>query len=125
MRKIKIETWKSRVPVMGEDGKPTGEFNMMDETLLTALNVLIGNKKPEDMPRGLDKFRIFNRLSKAFDKADKTKMLELEEVDYKFLKETIEKDIPSAWGMNQNVSKAIESFLEADGTGSEEVKKED
>ena len=111
MRKIKINTWKSKVPVY-EDEKIVGTEEK-DEDLLVALNVLIGNKKPEEMPRGIDKHRMFNRLSKAFDKADKTKVLELEEIDYKFLKETIEKDIPASWGMNQNISDAVEDFLGA------------
>lgn len=114
MRKIKLEKWKSRVPKYDTDGKTVVGYGEADEDLLIALNVLIANKKPEEMPRGLDKFRTFNRLSKAFDKADKSRVLELEEVDYKFLKETIEKDIPSAWGMNQNISKAIEDFLSAE-----------
>jgi hypothetical protein len=65
------------------------------------------------MPIGLYKFRVFNRLSKAFEKADKSKLLELEEADYKFLKDEMEKSIPSAWGMNEEISKAIENFLEA------------
>ena len=111
MRKIKINTWKSKVPVY-EDEKIVGTEEK-DEDLLVALNVLIGNKKPEEMPRGLDKFRTFRRLADAFDKADKSRILELEEVDYKFLKDEIEKGIPSSWGMNKNISKAIEDFLES------------
>jgi len=103
MRKVKIEKWK----VKGPDGKD------MDESLLTALNVLIAGKDPKDMPRGLDQFRTMNRLIKAFDKADKSGVLTLEEVDYKFLKDSVEKDIPSIWGGNENISKAIEAFLES------------
>ncbi len=103
MRKIKLDKWKSK----DLDGKD------IDEDLLMALNVLIANKKPEDMPRGLDKFRTFSRLSKAFEKADKSRVLELEEADYKFLKDEIESSVPSSWGMNANISKAIEEFLEA------------
>ena len=113
MRKIKLDTWKSRVPIFDKDGKTVLRTEERDENLLTALNVLIASKKPEEMPRGLDKFRTFGRLSKAFDKAEKTKVLELEETDYSFLKETIETDVPSSWGMNENISKAIEEFLES------------
>lgn len=113
MRKIKIETWKARVPQYDEGKIVPGKFELMDENLLVALNNLIGAKDPKDMPRGLDKFRLFNRLTKAFDKADKSKLLVLEETDYKFLKDTIEKDLPAAWGMSENISKAIEEFLEA------------
>ena len=112
MKRIKIETWKAKVPVRDSEGKVTG-MEDQDENLLVALNMIIANKKPEEMPRGLDKFRTFGRLVKAFDKADKSKILELEEVDYKFLKDEVEKNVPSVWGMNQNLITAIESFLEA------------
>ncbi len=113
MRKIKLDKWKSPRQIFDKEGKPTGETEVVDEDLLAALNVLIANKKPEEMPRGLDKFRTFGRLSKAFEKADNSRVLELEEADYKFLKDEIEKSVPSAWGMNKNISKAIEGFLEA------------
>ena len=112
MRKIKIETWKAKVPVRDEKGQIIGAEEQ-DENLLTAFNVLIANKKPEEMPRGLDKFRTFGRITKAFDKAEKTKVLELEEADYMFLKEEIKLSIPSIWGMNENLLKAVEAFLEA------------
>ena len=103
MRKVKIEKWKAK----DRDG------NEYDESILTALNVLINNKKPEDIPRGLDKFRLFNRITKAFDKAEKSGELILEEADYKFLKDIVEKDIPSVWGANDNILKAVESFVDA------------
>jgi len=112
MRKVKIETWKAKFPVRDEKGQIIGSEDQ-DENLLTAFNVLIANKKPEDMPRGLDKFRTFSRLTKAFDKAEKSKVLELEEADYSFLKKEIESNIPSVWGMNENLMKAVEAFIEA------------
>ena len=113
MRKIKIEEWKANVPKFGEDGKTIIGTEQKGENLLTALNVLLASKKPEEIPRGLDKFRLFGRLSKSFEKADKSKILSLEEGDYSFLKNMIEKDVPSLWGMNENLSKAIEDFLNA------------
>ena len=112
MRRIEIKTWKAKVPVRDETGKITGTKDE-DENLLSAFNVLIANKDPKDMPRGLDKFRTFGRLSKAFEKADETGFLELEEADYKFLKDSIEKDVPASWGMNENIMKAMEEFLDA------------
>ena len=102
MRRIEVSKWKANV-----EGKE------IEETLLSALSVLISMKKPEDMPRGLDKFRLYNRLAKAFEKAEETDILELEENEYLFLKSTIENDIPSIWGSNQHISKAINDFLEA------------
>lgn len=112
MRRIKVETWKSDVPKY--DGEKIVGTEEKEEDLLAVLNVLISNMKPEEMPRGLDNFRLFGRLSKAFEKADKTKILELEETDYNFLKKTIEKDVPSTWGMNENILKAVETFLNAE-----------
>ena len=112
MRKIKIETWKARVPVMDEKGAVV-DSKEADENLLVALNNLIGAKKPEELPRGIDKFRIFGKIAEAFEKADKSGILELEDREYKFLKETIDKDVPAAWGFNKNINKAITDFLEA------------
>lgn len=112
MRKIKIEIWKAKVPVRDEKGQIIGTEDK-DENLLDAFNVLIANKKPEEMPRGLDKFRTFGRLVKAFDKAENSKVLELEEVDYSFLKKEIESNIPSVWGMNENLMNAVEAFLDS------------
>jgi len=111
MRKIKIETWKSKIPKY-ENGEIVGTEDK-DETLLDAINVLIANKKPEEMPKGLDNFRIMGRLSKAFTKAEESGILELEETDYKFIRDDLEKNVPSKWGMNQNIMKAVEEFLNA------------
>ena len=102
MRKIKIEEWKSQAN--GEE---------VNENLIMAFNVLIASKKPEELPRGLEKFKIFGRLNEAFEKSNKSKVLELEEAEYEFLKSIIEKDIPSTWGMNKGISKAVNDFLGA------------
>jgi len=112
LRKIKIEKWKARIPVTNEKGVVV-DSKEMDEDLLVALNNLIGSKKPEEMPRGIDKFRLFSKLSLAFEKAEKTGVLELETREYDFLKGTVEKDIPASWGMSPNIMKAITAFLEA------------
>ena len=85
----------------------------IDESLLVMLNVLISNKKPEDIPRGLDNFRLMNRIAKAFDNAGKTGVLTLEESDYSFLKKTIESDIPSIWGSRDETMKAVDAFINA------------
>jgi hypothetical protein len=103
MRKIKIESWKAK----DTEGKD------IDESLLNVLNVLLMNKKPEELPRGLDNFRLMNRLSKAFDKAEKSKELVLEESDYSFLKGIVEKDVIGVWGANTSICNAIEAFITA------------
>jgi hypothetical protein len=101
MRKIQIEKWKVKTP--------EGE---VDESILSILNALINNKRPDEMPRGLDNFRLMKRLVIVFDKAEENGVLELEEPEYKFLKLMMEKDIPSFWGTNKNISQAVDNFLE-------------
>jgi len=113
MRKIKIVKWKASMPEFGEDGKTVIGTKQVDEDLLVALNNLIGAKKPEDIPRGIEKFQIFGKLANAFDKAQKSEVLELEDREYNFLKQTIEKDVPSTWAFNKELGKAITDFLEA------------
>lgn len=103
MRKVRIDKWKAK----------DQQGNDYDESLLVIFNVLINSKKPEEVPRGLDKFRLFGRIAKAFEKADESGELILEETDYKFLKDMVESSIPSNWGANENIIKAVESFVEA------------
>ena len=113
MRKIKIKTWKAAIPEFAEDGKTIIGKKELKENLLVAFNNLIAAKRPEEVPRGIEKFQIFGKIAKAFDKAEEMGVLELEDREYKFLKETVEKDIPATWAMNRNISEAITNFLEA------------
>jgi len=112
MRKIKIKKWT----VKNKDGQDT------QESLVTILSVLLANKDPKEMPRGLDNFRLYGRLSKAFTKAEKTDILTLEETDYKFLKDIIEKDVIALWGINDNMAEAVEAFVNAEIEKPEEQK---
>ena len=120
MRKIKIKSWTENIPSkFDEEGKVVGT-ETVDWSILRSINILLSNKKPEETPKGIDGFRTMGRLSKAFDKAEKSKVLELEEQDYKFLSDTISKDIPSVWGSNPNILASIEEFLEAKSEDSKE-----
>lgn len=103
MRKITIHKWKAKMP-NGEE---------VDESTLNLFSLLLSAKKPEELPKGMEKFRIFTRLANAFDKAEKDNILILEESEYSFLKKMLETDLISTWGMNQNIVKAVDLFLEA------------
>ena len=103
MRKIKVIKWTSK----GPDGD-------IKEDILAALNIIIAVKDPKDLPKGIEKFQIFGRIAKAFDKARQTNELILEESDYSFLKNSVIKDVPSVWAMNHKLREAIESFMEAE-----------
>ena len=104
MREIEVKKWVGKNP----------EGNDVEESTLGALNILISGQKPEEIPRGIDKFRLFGRLAKAFDKADKSGVLVLEESDYSFVKKAVEKNIPSVWAMNNDINEAITIFLNAE-----------
>jgi len=103
MRRIPVTEWAIKT-AEGTEGK---------ENLLMVLSILVTNKKPEELPRGLEQFKLFSKLTKAFEKAEQTKVLELEEDIYKFLKNTIDRDIPSVWGANKNIVGAIDAFYNA------------
>ena len=104
MRKIKVDKWN----VLKPDGSKG-----IEESTIVVLTMLINQIPSDKLPRGLDKFRLFGRLVNSFTNAEKTNIIWLEESDYSFLKKIIEKDIPGIWGMNPNILKTIDSFIEA------------
>ncbi|MFA5132748.1 MAG: hypothetical protein WC444_05505 [Candidatus Paceibacterota bacterium] len=105
MKTIQVNRW-----TVGTNNE-TGEE--ITEDITKVLTVLINSTKPEKIPKGIDKFRLFNRIGKAFNKADKTSVLELEEGDYQFLKKIVEEEIIGIWGIREERSQAIEDFITA------------
>jgi len=103
MRQIPIVNWAIKMPD-GTEGT---------ENLLAVLSALITMKKPEELPRGFEQFKMFTKLTKAFEKAEQTQVLELEEKEYKFLNDAVLKEIPAVWGANKNIVDSITSFIEA------------
>ena len=103
MRKIPIIKWKVSSP-KGEE---------LEDSTLSVLNALISTTRPEEMPRGIDNFRLFKRLSSAFEVAEASGTLVLEDADYALLKRIVENGVPAIWAMNKNISEAVNSFLEA------------
>lgn len=103
MRSIEVKSWNVQ---------DTNE-KVHSEDLLMLLSLLVTNKKPEELPRGLEQFKLFTKITKAFEKAQETKVLVVEEDTYRFLKSTVEKDIPSIWGANTRIVEAINVFLDA------------
>ena len=84
-----------------------------EDATLAVLKALINITRVEEMPRGLDNFNLFRRLSVAFDKAEKTDSLVLEDNDYYLLKKVADKNIPSVWALNEKISEALELFINA------------
>lgn len=107
MRTIKLFRWKE--PDLKNPGK------LSDVDLVEVLKTLINNRDPQKMPyNGIDHHRFFGRLGKAFEEAEKTEILKLEEGDYSQLKKIVEEDVQGIWGLNKDISKAIEDFMSAE-----------
>lgn len=113
MKHVKVLKWTEKTGEKIKKSDGTEEDKYIEVDTLKALSVLLQMNKQDDIPKGLDGFRTYHRLAKAFDEADKTGTLVLEEIDYKFLKTTVEKNIPSTWGFNTDVTNAVEEFLNA------------
>jgi hypothetical protein len=107
MRRIPIKKWKEPV----SDGK--GQTVMQEVGTVRALTMILNGVPPEDMPRGLENFRLFTRLSAAFEKGEREGTLELEDNDYNFLRRIIENNIPASWGASKDLVEAVGSFLDA------------
>jgi len=105
MRRIEVKKWSTELPI---DGK----VQTVSESLLTVITMILNNNI-DKTPKGMDGFRIFSRLSNAFEVAEKEGMLTLEETDFKFLKDFIEQYIPGNFGANKNIAAAVDNFLNA------------
>ena len=95
---------------MGTD--PNGK--RIEENTIVAIEVLLNSLTPEKIGSGLETFKIFHRLTTAFEDAKKTEILMLEETDYEFIKQIINENIPSSWGMNEDIYNAIDCFMNAE-----------
>ena len=105
MREIKLIIWKEPNP---EDSKKE-----KDVDLIEVLKILVSNAESQKALRGIDQHRFYGRLIKYFDEAEKTRVLRMEEVDYSQVKKIVEENIPAQWGLNKDINKAIEEFLNA------------
>lgn len=102
MIKIKVIKWSEKT----RDG-------VTESNTAILLKILINNTDVNALPRGIDSYRFFGRLGKAFTESEKTGFIELLEADYSQLKGIVEKDIVGPWGMNEKILEAVEEFLNA------------
>jgi len=103
MRTININSWIIKTPDEKEQS----------EDLLVVLTALVQMRDPAKLPKGLDAFMLFKKLTTAFEKATTSKVLVLEEPVYAFLLNIIKTDIPSQWATNKNIYDAINDFVTA------------
>ena len=101
MKSMQIGGWT----VVLADGKK------QNENLLTVLSFIINNSA-EDLPNGMEQFRFLQRVAVAFDEAEKTKVLKLEDKDHQVLVGLLEKNIPSRWALSKDISAIVEEFLD-------------
>lgn len=103
MRSIEVKSWT----VVDNEKKEHSEDTLM------LLSLLVMNQDPTTLPKGFESFKLFTRLTRAFEKAQESKTLVLEEDVYKFLKNNVEKNVPSMWGANSNIVNALTLFMDA------------
>ena len=100
MKEIELKAWTAK----DQDGKE------VQETILNVISVIV-NLSMSDLPKGLEQFRLFQRLTKAMEEAETTKVLKLEDKDYDVIKNLVEKNVPSQWAFQKPIVEAIEDFL--------------
>ena len=86
----------------------------LEQSTLGLIGTIFSGMKLEDMPKGLEQFRLFSRLDNAFREAENTGTIHLEEADYALLKRIVEKHVPAIWAMNKNLSETIDLIVNAE-----------
>ena len=104
MKKIRLFKWSAQTP----------EGSTVEDNSINMIEMLLSSAPAQELPRGLEQYKLFARLSAAFEKAKTKDTLELEDADYNLMKGIIEKNIPAIWATNKDLSKAVESVLEAE-----------
>lgn len=108
MKKIEVLKWEEQV-VDPKTQKPKKQ----EANTIKMISVLMSNRDPDKLPKGIDNFRLMSRVSKALDKAEKNGKIEFESGDYSIIKKAFEEDVPPVWGLNPDVTRAVEGILDA------------
>ena len=103
MREVKVKKWT----IKDLEGKEKGE------STIDVIEGLLRSADPREAPKGWDQFRLYNKVKKAIDKADKTGILSREDDVYVFIKALVEKGIPAQWGLNDNIYGVIDNIMDA------------
>ena len=103
MREIKVLKWKE-ITAQGDK----------DVNTLDIIKILLNNRSPTKIRNGLDQHRFFRRVDVACEEARKNDILKLQEMDFSQIKTIIEEEVPASWGMNPDISNAIEEFLNSE-----------
>ena len=104
MRKIEIHSWEEEGP---EGQKATQNTGGMIRVILMMIS-------PQQMPRGLESFRTFSKITKALDDSEGKEFIFLEDPEFSFLSSIIQDNVPADWGGNPDIFKAVEAITEAE-----------
>lgn len=110
MREVKVRRWS----VKDSEGK------VRKESTIDVIEGLMRNTDPREAPKGWDQFRLYNKIKKAIDAADKTNVLKMEDDVYIFIKALVEKGVPAQWGLNDDIYGVIDDIMNAKSVDSEE-----
>jgi hypothetical protein len=101
MRKVPFRFWKES----DSDGKEVQGNNCL------MIEAILASRDPQKMPKGIDQFRFFGRITKACDEAPGIGFIIFEEADYSQLKKFVEEGVPSHWAKHPDIAKAVEEFI--------------
>lgn len=97
-RRIEIRHWKEKRANINEE---------VEASTIGLITNMIAAIPPQKLPRGVESFKVVNRLQKSLEAAKDKKELVLEEDVYRFLMDHCMAEIDPRWGMMPDVSKAV------------------
>jgi hypothetical protein len=103
MYELEIQSWDVKIPT--ENNK----FIERKENLIEAIKFLLGQSEQK---QGFESFMIMHNIADAFNEAEKSNILKLEEREYDFVVNLIKEKVPAQWALNNKLSKQITEFLD-------------
>ena len=102
MKKMNVVKWK----VMDMNGKDNG----VEQSIINVITIAL-SKASNSMGSGIEQFRFIHRVSEAFDRAEKTGILEIEDTDYAKITDLMKNNMPAGFGFSKDIYSAVENFL--------------
>lgn len=91
----------------------TSDGELVNVDTAGLLEMLLKNMDVSEVPKGMETFKIFSELKETFDRSRLSDELVFTDASYIFLKNIVERSIPSSLGMNPDVVVAIGDFINA------------
>jgi len=108
MRKIKTISW------LETRQTANGETEEVKSNSLDLIRVMIQTVSPQRLPTGLEAYEIMKSVHESLKSAKGKDVLILEDKVYDWIEENIFPQIPAVWGLNTDLSSAIDHIINAE-----------